>query len=422
MRSARNTPLANSALSCRVDLGFGEEAVSIWLLLRTFAAGCTAITGVEAVSNGTSAFREPRVQRAHRTRLGRSARSSACCLLALPAWCGATRSAPWIRHRRAIRAFYPSSPAPPSATGYSTTQRSSVRSVSCVCRQTPASWISRACAASFAQDDFLPRSFAVVGRRLVFSVGILYLAFAAGLLLIVFDGITDRLIPLFAIGAFLTFTMSQLGMVAHWYGELRSAATERDRHKHRASLAINAAGAAATGVALVIIIVAKFTEGAWITLLAIPLVILLLAMTKRYYAELDAQLRDAGRLDLRRVEAPMVVVVTEGWNRLTDKALQFALRISPDVVAVHLMALGGPDVEEQRRLLRQQWLQDVEKPATETGLRAPPLVLLEAPYRRIEGPLLQLIADVERKHPRARSEVNEIAIFSRLLSPRVADK
>jgi hypothetical protein len=250
-----------------------------------------------------------------------------------------------------------------------------------------------------AADDFLPRPFAAVGRRLVFSVGILYLAVAAGLLLIAFEGITDRLIPLFAIGAFLTFTMSQLGMVFHWRGELRKAQADRERHKHRGSLAVNGIGAATTAVALAIIIVAKFMEGAWIVVLVIPCVIVLLMGIKRYYVELDAQLREDGPLDLHHARPPIVLVATEGWNRLTDRALQFALRLSPDVVAVHLTELGGPDVHEQRLLLRRKWSRDVEQPAREAGRKPPQLVLLEAHYRRIEGPFLKFVAATEEENP-----------------------
>jgi hypothetical protein len=250
-----------------------------------------------------------------------------------------------------------------------------------------------------AQDDFLPRPFAVVGRRLVFSVGIVFLSVAAGILLIVFGGITDRLIPLFAVGAFLTFTMSQLGMVAHWRRELATASNPRERHQHRASLAINLIGTVITGTSLAIIIIAKFMEGAWITIVVIPCVILLLLVVKRYYRELDAQLREDGPLALRGMEPPVVLVLTEGWNRLTDRALNFALRLSPDVAAVHLTALAGPDADENRQELRRQWSKDVERPAREAGLRPPQLVLLQAPYRRIQAPLLQLIQATERDYP-----------------------
>ncbi len=127
---------------------------------------------------------------------------------------------------------------------------------------------------------------------LVSSVGIIFLALTAGLLLTVFDGITDRLIPLFAIGAFLTFTISQAGMVAHWRRELRDKRHAAERRRVWINLVINAIGASATVTALAVIIVAKFAQGGWITIVAIPCVIVLHKAIKRYYDDIDDQLRD----------------------------------------------------------------------------------------------------------------------------------
>ena len=380
------------------QLPAATEAVSIWLLLRSFAAGCTAMTGVEAVSNGVSAFKEPVVKRAHHTL------AAICAILGI-----LLAGIAYLTHAYGIGAM------DQTQQGYQSVLSQlagavvgrgilyyvaigSVLAILCLSANTSFVDFPRVCRL-VAQDDFLPRPFAVVGRRLVFSVGIVFLSVAAGILLIVFGGITDRLIPLFAVGAFLTFTMSQLGMVAHWRRELGTASNARERHQHRASLAINLIGTLITGTSLAIIIIAKFIEGAWITIVVIPCVILLLFAIKRYYRELDAQLREGGPLDLRRMEPPVVLVVTEGWNRLTDRALNFALRLSPDVAAVHLTALAGPDVDENRQELRRQWSKDVERPAQEAGLRPPQLVLLQAPYRRIQAPLLQLIQATERGHP-----------------------
>ena len=373
------------------------EAISIWLLMRSFAAGCTAMTGVEAVSNGVSAFREPVVRRAHRT-LG-----AICVILGLLLG-GITYlvGSYQITAMDQTQDDYQSvlSQVAGAVIGHGALYYVAMASVLCVlCLSANTSFVDfpRVCRL-VATDDFLPRPFAVAGRRLVFSVGVFYLAISAGLLLIAFGGITDRLIPLFAIGAFLTFTMSQLGMVVHWKGALQRARTERERHQHRASLAINAIGAGTTAIALAIIIVAKFAEGAWITLLVIPCVIVLLRTVKRYYLELDAQMRDDARLDLRDTQAPIVVVAAETWNKLTDRALHFALRLSPDVIAVHLTELSGPDAHEQHRSVRRRWSEHVEKPAKIAGLRPPTLVLLEAKYRRIAGPLLQFVAQVEKEN------------------------
>jgi hypothetical protein len=152
-------------------------------------------------------------------------------------------------------------------------------------------------------------------------------------------------------------------------------------------------------MALAIIIVAKFTEGAWITILVIPCVIVLLKAIKRYYDELDARLRDDGPLYLAGLPPPLVLVTTEGWNRLTDKALAFALSFSPDVIAVHLAKLDPDEDEEKEARLRRQWEEDVERPARKAGLRPPRLVILQAPYRRFQGPLLKLIEGLEAEHP-----------------------
>lgn len=380
------------------QLPAATEAVSIWLLLRSFAAGCTAMTGVEAVSNGVSAFKEPVVKRAHHT-LG-----AICAILGI-----LLAGIAYLTHAYGVGAMDQTQDGYQSVLSqlagavvgrgiFYYVAIGSVLAILCLSANTSFVDFPRVCRL-VAQDDFLPRPFAVVGRRLVFSVGIVFLSAAAGILLIVFGGITDRLIPLFAVGAFLTFTMSQLGMVAHWRREIGTANSARERHQHRASLAINLTGTVITGSSLAIIVIAKFIEGAWITIVVIPCVILLLLTVKRYYRGLDAQLREDGPLDLRGMEPPVVLVVTEGWNRLTDRALNFALRLSPDVAAVHLTALAGPDVDENKQELRRQWSKDVERPAQEAGLRPPQLVLLQAPYRRMQAPLLQLIAATERDYP-----------------------
>jgi amino acid transporter len=379
-------------------LSAATETVTLWLLLRAFAAGCTAMTGVEAVSNGVGAFREPVVKHAHRT-LG-----VICAVLGiLLAGIAYLARAYGIGAMDQTQEGYQSviSQLAGAIVGRDTFYYITIASLLCVLALSAnTSFVDfpRLCRL-VAQDDYLPRPFAVVGRRLVFSVGILYLAVTSGFLLTVFGGITDRLIPLFAIGAFLTFTLSQTGMVVHWRRELRTAQSARERRKRHTSLAINGIGALTTGAALSIIVAAKFTEGAWITILALPCVIVLLKTIHRYYDTLTLRLRDEGPLDLRRCEAPIVLVVTEGWSRLTDKALSFALSISPDVVAVHLTNLGGPEAEEQAQPLRAQWTADVERPVREAGLRPPRLVMIPAPFRRIHVPLLELIERLQADNP-----------------------
>jgi amino acid transporter len=374
------------------------ETVSLWLLLRAFAAGCTAMTGVEAVSNGVGAFREPVVKHAHRTL------AAICAILGLLlAGIAYLAKAYGIGAMDQTREGYQSvlSQLAAAIVGRGWFYEIAIGSLLCVlCLSANTSFTDfpRLCRL-VAQDDFLPRPFAVVGRRLVFSVGILYLAVTAGFLLALFGGITDGLIPLFAIGAFLTFTLSQTGMVAHWRRELGVAQTARQRHQCRISLAINALGAVTTGAALVIIIAAKFTEGAWITILAIPCVIVLLKSIKRYYERLESELREHGPLDLRPSKPPIIVVAAEDWNRLTDKALKLAVALSPDVITVHLAKLEGPDVDHGEQSLRQKWACDVERPAREAGLRPPRLVMLQAPYRRIHVPFLAFVNKLQAEDP-----------------------
>jgi amino acid transporter len=158
----------------------------------------------------------------------------------------------------------------------------SVLAVLCLSANTSFVGFPRLCR-QVASDGYLPKAFAMPGRRLVYTVGVLFLTGGAGGLLAAFGGITDRLIPLFAVGAFLSFTLSQAGMAAHWHREGR-------RHADRVRLWINGLGALATGVALVIILLAKFTEGAWLIIIIVPLTLALLKFTRNYYVSLDRQL------------------------------------------------------------------------------------------------------------------------------------
>ena len=217
-----------------------------------------------------------------------------------------------------------------------------------------------------------------------------------GLLLVDFGGITDRLIPLFAVGAFLSFTLSQAGMAVHW-----SRPTGEDlpggRHGRRVRLAINGAGALATGICLAVILAAKFVEGAWITVLIIPAVLALLKLIKRYYTQIDRQLDESGPLDLADTRAPVVIVPIAGWDRLAARALRYALRLSSDVVAVHLTRLEGAAAEEHEASLRRRWHADVERPVRAHGGQPPRLVQIPSPYRSITAPLLKFIMQLRGK-------------------------
>ncbi len=176
-------------------------------------------------------------------------------------------------------------------------------------------------------------------------------------------------------------------MAAHWRREGRG-------HANRVRLWVNGFGALATGAALLIILLAKFVEGAWLTVVVIPLTLLLLKLTRHYYETLDRQLLSGARrrLGLRGGHAPRLVVIPIGrWDRIGQTAMTYAMRLSPDVTALHCMDLEGPEAEEHETHLRSEWTRYVERPAIEAGLPAPRLLVVPSPYRSVLAPLLRAI-------------------------------
>jgi hypothetical protein len=149
------------------------------------------------------------------------------------------------------------------------------------------------------------------------------------------------MIPPFANGAIATFTISQTGMVVHWRNVLRGKRGRGQRQRVQVKLFLNGVGATATVTALAVIVIAKFAEGGWITIVAIPCVIVLLKSIHRYYSSVDTALRDDDQLQFRPSKPPFVLVMTKQWDHLTDKALSLAMELSPDVIAVHLATLEG---------------------------------------------------------------------------------
>jgi hypothetical protein len=235
---------------------------------------------------------------------------------------------------------------------------------------------------AIALNNYLPQSFAIKGRRLVYSQGVYVLAVLAGVLLIVFGGVTDRLIPLFAVGAFLAFTLSQAGMVGHWRrvggpGSIRS-------------MIVNGIGAAATGVTVIVVLSAKFVEGAWVTVLLIPGLFLAMTAVRRHYHRVVVETRSPTPLELDDVTPPLVVVPVQEWNNIAKNALRFALKISPDIRAVHV------DCGEGTINLRVEWYRFVEQPTSEAGVATPKLVVLQSPYRAILLPIVDYVLEVER--------------------------
>jgi amino acid transporter len=358
-------------------------AVGWWLMLKAFASGCTALTGVEAVSNGVLAFQEPAVKTARRT--------LAAIIAILIVLLGGIA---WLAQVYHIGATDPGDPGYQSmlsqllgaVAGRGVFYVISITSIVLVLvfsANTSFADFPRLCNI-ISETGYLPRTFGTRGRRLVFSMGILVLAAVAGLLLTVFGGVTDRLIPLFAIGAFLAFTLSQAGMVMHW---------RRVGGPHaRNSMLINGVGAVATGLTLIVILFAKFLEGAWITMLLMPLLLGAMISVRRHYDSVARQVEAPMEFDPGKPNPPIVVIPVQRWNKMAAKALQFSLNVSADVRAVHI------ECPESEALVKQ-WQVQVARPARESGLQEPQLVVLASPYRFILGTIVKYTLDLASKNP-----------------------
>jgi len=361
-------------------------AASVWLLMRSFASGCTAMTGVEAISNGVGAFREPAVPHARRT-LTAIIGLLAIMLAGIAYLCrayGIGATEPGQTGYESILSQLVAAVIGRGAFYYITI--GSVLSVLALSANTGFADFPRLCRI-IAQDGFLPSSFAHRGRRLVYSQGIIVLAVLSAGLLIGFGGITDRLIPLFAVGAFLAFTLSQAGMVEHWRREGGSHA--------RKSMVINAAGAACTGVTLVIVLISKFVEGAWVMILLVPALLTLFHGVHAHYVAVGREVASDQPLDAQNLEPPVVLLPMRGWSAITRKALRLALQLSPDIYALHIAA-----DEKAMVALEDGWERLVRQPTKEANLTPPNLIVIYSPFRQIYSPLKQVVADLQRAHPR----------------------
>lgn len=364
-------------------------AVTLWLLMKAFSSGCTAMTGVEAVSNGVQVFREPRVTNA------RAALTTIIAILIL-----------LLAGIAYLCRAYGIAATPPGQPGYETvlsqltaaaTGRGifyfvtmfTVLAVLALSANTSFADFPRVCRA-IAEKGYLPYLFTIRGPRLVFSFGVYVLAFLAGLLLIVFQGVTDRLIPLFAVGAFTAFTLSQAGMVMHW-----KRAGGQGAHS---SMFINALGSLATGATTCAVIVGKFSEGAWITVLAIPGLILLMRTIHRHYDVIQNATVCPTPAHLKGVAPPIVVLPMQSWSKVAEKALRFAYTISQEVLVLHI----APDDEagaKNKDELTGVWDQYIETPVEQAGWVRPKLVVLRSPYRLVITPICDYVLELERKHP-----------------------
>jgi hypothetical protein len=234
---------------------------------------------------------------------------------------------------------------------------------------------------AIALDDFMPRVFLLRGRRLLYSWGIYVLVVLTALLLIIFRGVTDRLIPLYAIGAFLAFTLSQAGMVMHW------------KRKGNANLRLflNALGALATGITTVVVLVAKFVEGAWITALLVLFMIVIMRSVKRHYRRVAREIDIDRPIQPADLTTPIVILPIDRWSRITEKALSFALSMSDDIRCLHVQTVEEPDQ------ICKDWERDVAAPLRAAGKCVPKLEILQSPYRYVLTPVVDYVFKTERE-------------------------
>ncbi|HKZ82305.1 MAG TPA: APC family permease [Anaerolineae bacterium] len=347
------------------------QTLTAFLVMHTFAAGCTALTGIEAISNGVPAFYPPEAKNAGRTLLVMAVLMG----LLFVGSVGLTQTLAVV--------------AAPEETILSALARSilgrgpayllvqvATMLILAVAANTSFAGFPRV-AALLAADGFLPRQFTGLGDRLVFANGIFALSAATAFLIVVFGGDTHALVPLFAVGAFLAFTLSQTGMVIHW---------RREQGGHwRLKLLANGGGAVVTGVALTIIGVSKFAEGAWITFAVIPITVAIFLKIHAHYQEVRKELSLRGLPpSIKPFPQPRIVVPISGVHRGMVDAIAFAQSVSKDVTAVYIEMEPGSG--ERIRETWKHWWPNV------------PLVILPSPYRSLVGPLLDFLDQTDREH------------------------
>jgi amino acid transporter len=358
------------------------ESLSLFLILRSFAAGCSAMTGVEAISNGVPAFKKPEARNARTTLtwmavilgtlfIGITLLATSFGIEANPA------SNPTVIGQIAFKVF-----TGPLYFMYPAFQIFTLLILT-LAANTSYSDFPRL-ASLLARDKFLPSQFAFRGDRLAFTTGIVVLALLAILLLIVFNGITTLLINLYAVGVFMSFTLSQGGMVLHWW---------RLRREHKGwlrSMIINGLGAVATLIVALVIAITKFLEGAWIVVVLIPLLVLMFMAISRHYQMVERE---------RIIDIPIhpqdirhrVIVPIAGLDRAAKQSLAYARSITKHVIAVHV-AIDEDDANNVREAW-ERWQSHLDED-DETQL-----IIIESPYRSLSRPLLAYIDTVHELFP-----------------------
>ncbi|HZY31353.1 MAG TPA: APC family permease [Candidatus Methylomirabilis sp.] len=352
------------------------QQLSLFLLLRAFASGCTALTGVEAISDGIPAFKFPEAKNAAVTLTWMAA-------ILLTLFLGITV----LSHLYSVVPRHGETLVSQLARNifgagilYYVIQAATAMILILAANTSFADFPRLAY--FLARDRFMPHQLASRGDKLVFSNGIIILGVVASLLIWLFRGETHALIPLYAVGVFLSFTLSQAGMVRRWL-TLRTPGWLR-------AVAINGLGAVATGVVLVVIASAKFTHGAWIVIVLIPMMMTVFRKIHEHYRLMAEQLTLQG-FEPQKPKEQIILVPVSGIHRGVVTALQYANSLSPHVEAIYV----DLDVEATEAL-RVKW-----------GLWAggTDLVILDSPYRSVLGPLIEYIDGVERQHPDAQITV-----------------
>lgn len=355
----------------RPPLGDTSHALGLFLLLRAFSSGCSAMTGVEAVSNGVTAFRAPEAKNASITLVWMSA-----ILAVLFLGVSYLSRAYQIYPNPAHHATEPTvvSMITAAVVGrnwfFFLIQYATVM-ILVLAANTAYAGFPRL-GSMLAQDRFLPRQLANIGDRLVYSNGIVMLAVISALLIWIFGGVTHYLIPLYAIGVFLSFTLSQSGMVKRWL-TLKEPGWQK-------GVLINGFGAFCTGIVLAVFAITKFTQGAWMVVVLIPLLVLMFLKINHHYRQI------AKRLSMDEFVHPQplhhtVCVLVPNVHRGVIPALEYARSLSSDVRGVYVEIEPTETAKVQEKWAR--WASDI------------PLVVLDSPYRALIGPVLGYLDEVE---------------------------
>jgi amino acid transporter len=345
------------------------EALGIVLILKAFAAGCSAVTGVEAISNGVPAFREPAVRTAQRTEISLGVLLGVMLVglsILIRVHNVLPRGGVTVLAQLTAGAF---------GTGWPFyVSNLAVTAVLAFAANTSFGGLP-VLMSLLARDHRLPHAFYLRAEKPIYRIGIFALAIASALLLIAVNATTNALIPMYAIGVFIGFTISQVGLVRHWFGA--------HSRRWRLRAALNGTGAAMTAIAVVVFLISKFLSGAWVVTIAIPTLMLLFHQTERYYTNVAHELKLGKTPPPPRRRESVVIVPASTVNLLTQRAVSAALSLGQTVVAV---AVAGNEEECDR--IRREW--------DDWSCGVPIEVLLD-PQRSLVRTVLRYVKSVENE-------------------------